>query len=120
MFCHKSVEKKYYKSERVLVSRLIINVLCGTLTVKDALLRFPKDVDDSSIISAWHALSHYAADEDIQKSDKVYNNVQYEYLEFIAFSLRDNKDLPWIVYKVGFPPEEFAIQYRMKLEKSSS
>ena len=33
---------------------------------------------------------------------------------------RDNKDLPWIVYKVGFPPEEFAIQYRMKLEKSSS
>lgn len=30
---------------------------------------------------------------------------------------RDNRDLPWIVYKVGFPPESFALQYRMKLEK---
>lgn len=30
---------------------------------------------------------------------------------------RDNKDLPWIVYKVGFPPEEFAIRYNMTLEK---
>ncbi|MBR4642156.1 MAG: pilus assembly protein [Selenomonadaceae bacterium] len=29
---------------------------------------------------------------------------------------RDNKDLPWIVYKVGFPPENFKIVYRMKLE----
>jgi len=32
---------------------------------------------------------------------------------------RDNKDLPWIVYKIGFPPEHFAIQYSMKLEKST-
>ena len=33
---------------------------------------------------------------------------------------RDNTDLPWIVYKVGFPPEHFAIQYKMKLERISS
>ena len=33
----------------------------------------------------------------------------------VTFS-RDNKDLPWIVYKVGFPPEHFAITYKMKLE----
>ena len=32
---------------------------------------------------------------------------------------RDNKDLPWIVYKVGFPPENFKIVYRMKLEANS-
>ena len=31
---------------------------------------------------------------------------------------RDNKDLPWIVYKVGFPPENFKIVYSMKLEKA--
>ena len=30
---------------------------------------------------------------------------------------RDNKDLPLILYKTGFPPEEFAIRYTMKLEK---
>ncbi len=33
---------------------------------------------------------------------------------------RDNTDLPWIVYKVGFPPKHFEIQYKMKLEKISS
>ena len=33
---------------------------------------------------------------------------------------RDNRDLPWIVYKVGFPPEHFEIVYKMKLEKISS
>ena len=32
---------------------------------------------------------------------------------------RDNKDLPWIVYKVGFPPAYFKIVYRMKLEANS-
>ena len=33
---------------------------------------------------------------------------------------RDNTDLPWIVYKVGFPPKHFEIQYKMKLERISS
>ena len=31
---------------------------------------------------------------------------------------RDNKDLPWILYKIGFPPEEIKpIEYHMKAEK---
>lgn len=30
---------------------------------------------------------------------------------------RDNKDLPWVLYKMGFPPEKIRpIKYRMKLE----
>ena len=33
---------------------------------------------------------------------------------------RDNKDLPWVVYKIGFPPENFKIVYSMKLEKERS
>lgn len=33
---------------------------------------------------------------------------------------RDNKDLPLILYKAGFPPERFAMKYTMKLEKSST
>lgn len=33
---------------------------------------------------------------------------------------RDNTDLPWIVYKVDFPPKHFEIQYKMKLERISS
>lgn len=33
---------------------------------------------------------------------------------------RDNTDLPWVVYKIGFPPENFKIEYSMKLEKERS
>ena len=33
---------------------------------------------------------------------------------------RDNKDLPWVVYKIGFPPKSFKIEYSMKLEKERS
>lgn len=33
---------------------------------------------------------------------------------------RDNTDLPWVVYKIGFPPEKFSIKYSMKLEKERS
>ena len=55
--------QKDFKNERGMVSRLILNVLCGYSSVKDALLKFPKNIDDASIIAAWHALSHYEADE---------------------------------------------------------
>ena len=34
---------------------------------------------------------------------------------------RDNKDLPWVLYKVGFPPEKInAIEYTMRLERKPS
>jgi Flp pilus assembly protein TadG len=33
---------------------------------------------------------------------------------------RDNKDLPWVLYKTGFPPKHFAIKYTMKLEKADT
>ena len=94
MFSRKSVGKNSYIAERGVVSRLILNVLCGNCSVRDALLKFPKNVEDSSIITAWHALSHYEADEELKGKDSVYKDVQHDFLEFIAFSLRDNKDLP--------------------------
>ena len=80
-----------------MVSRLILNVLCGYMSVKDALLKFPKDVEDESIIAAWHALSHYEADEDLRMENPDYKAEQDDYMEFIAFSLRDNKDFMKIV-----------------------
>lgn len=30
---------------------------------------------------------------------------------------RDNLELPWVLYRTGFPPKHFAIKYTMKLEK---
>lgn len=95
MFNRKLIKtKKDYKCERGMVSRLILNVLCGYSSVKDALLKFPKNTDDTSITAAWHALSHYEADEELRDKDAGYKAEQDDFLEFIAFSLRDNLDLP--------------------------
>ena len=44
--------KKKYKEERKIVSRLIYMVLAETLHVKDAILKFPKDINDESIKAA--------------------------------------------------------------------
>ena len=96
MFNRKNLDnnQQSYKEQRAAVSRLILNVLCENISVKEALLNFPKDTDDASVNAAWHALSHYESDEDLRKNDKTYKDVQDDFMEFIAFSLRDNKDLP--------------------------
>ena len=94
MFSFKLKKTTDFKTDRANVSQLILDVLCEKLTVKDALLKFPKFTEDKSVIAAWHALSHYEADEDLRLKDSVYKEEQDDYLEFIAFCLRDNKDLP--------------------------
>ena len=68
--------------------------MCEKISVRDALLKFPQTTEDKSIIAAWHALSHYEAYEDLRNKDIYYKNEQDNFLEFIAFSLKDNKDLP--------------------------
>ena len=72
----------------------MLSALCGSLSVREALLRFPKDVDDKSIISAWHALSHYEADEDLRRRDELYKEEQDDYIEFISYILDKGEDLP--------------------------
>ena len=96
MFNSKHIKSKEtdFAKQRLYVSQLLLDVLCDKISVKDALLKFPKDVDDGSIIASWHALSHYEADEDLRAKDPQYKAAQDDYMEFIAFSLRDNKDLP--------------------------
>lgn len=86
--------KQEYKEERKKVSRLIYMVLAETLHVNDAILRFPKDVNDPSIKTAYHALIHLEADEDFRKLDLEYKDEQDDYLEFIAQILQSGLPLP--------------------------
>lgn len=86
--------KKDYKEERKNVSRLIYMVLAETLTVREAILRFPKDVNDSSVKTAYHALIHRESDEDFRKIDLEYKEEQDDYLEFIAQILQNGEALP--------------------------
>lgn len=85
---------KDYKEERKSVSKLIYMVLTERLNVRDALLKFPKDVNDATIKTAYYALIHLEADEDLRRSDFDYREEQDDYLEFIAQILQDGSALP--------------------------
>lgn len=86
--------KKKYIDERKNVSRLIYMVLADSLRVREAILRFPKDINDDTIKTAYHALIHREADEDFRHQDLDYKEEQDDYLEFIAQILQDGSALP--------------------------
>ena len=78
---------------RQFIGRLIISVLTEQRNVREAIKLFPQ-TDDKNIECAYHALVHYAADEDIRRTDIEYREAQDDYLEFIAQTLIQGKDLP--------------------------
>jgi hypothetical protein len=83
-----------YTKLRKKSANLFFGVLTEKISIREALLQFPKDCEDKTIIAAWHALCHLEADEDIRKRDPEYKKVQDKYIEFIAFTLRDGNSLP--------------------------
>lgn len=91
--------KGQFQRERKDVSRLIYLVLADTLSVKEAMLKFPKDINDASIKAAYHALVHREADEDLRREDLDYKDEQDDYLEFLAQILQEGKPLPKNVIK---------------------
>lgn len=93
------MKKKDYKEERKIVARLIYMVLTETLHIKDAILKFPKDINDSTIKAAYHALIHAEADEDFRLKDLDYKEEQDDYLEFIAQTLQEGNALPQNIIK---------------------
>ena len=80
-------------NDRRFVSRLIIEVLTGQKIAREAIKLFP-ETSDKSIECAYHALVHYAADEEMRYNDIEYRDAQDEYLEYIAQTLSQGKDLP--------------------------
>ena len=93
--------------DREYVSRLIVSVLTNRITVREALLAFPKKNDDKNIMAAYYALIHYEADEDMRASDFAFKEEQDEYLNMIAELLSAGKDLPKNIIKSyeGYFPE---------------
>lgn len=81
--------------ERKYVSELIRLVLVGDLVVREAINKFPNDVEDESIQAAFHALVHREADEDLRKNDVLYREEQDDYLLMIAQTLEKGEDLPY-------------------------
>jgi len=80
--------------DRTFVSELLRLVRLGQLSVREAMLKYPKDTKDESLIAAYHALIHYEADEDIRARDILFREEQDDYLEFIYTTLASGADLP--------------------------
>ena len=87
------MDTELFKS-RQYVSNLLRCVRLGQLSVREAMLKYPKDVEDESLIAAYHALIHYEADENIRARDLLYKEEQDDYLEFIYTILANGEDLP--------------------------
>lgn len=101
-------------NDRNFVANLIIAVITGQMTVKDAILQFPKDSQDINIITAYHALVHFEADEDFRAKDSEYRDEQNNYLIMIAEILNNGKDLPKNIIK------EYEPYYAIKRLPSTS
>jgi len=81
-------------NDRVFVAKLLRLVLTSRLSVREAMLNYPKDTKDESLIAAYHALIHYEADEDLRARDNLYREEQDEYLEFLSYTLEKGESLP--------------------------
>ena len=81
------------KNNKKFVGRLIYAVLAERKNVREAIKLFPK-TNDKNIECAYHALVHYAADEEMRYKDIEYREAQDEYLEFLAQTLSEGKNLP--------------------------
>lgn len=81
-------------NDRYFVANLLRAVRIGNLSVREAMLRYPKDTQDESLIAAYHALIHYEADEDLRKRDALYKEEQDDYIEFLSYTLEKGEDLP--------------------------
>ena len=63
------------------------------MSVLQAVTMFPKNTNDSSIDTAFHALVHMEADEDLRAKDALYKEEQDSFIEFIAQTLAKGDDL---------------------------
>lgn len=91
--------KRSYNEERKFVSRLIYLVLAENLSVREAIIKFPKDINDPTLKAAYHALIHLEADEDLRRQDLDYKDEQDDYLEFIAQIMQTGDSLPKNIIK---------------------
>ncbi len=86
------MDDKTIIKDRIFVSDLIKRVLLSEITISEALKSFPKN-EDESINSAFYALVHVEADEDL-RLDLNYKEEQDNYLIYISQILDRGEPLP--------------------------
>jgi len=82
------------KKAREATGKILFSVISGALTTFEAIKYFPKNVEDTSVKIAWHALLHYDADEEIRLREPDFAQEQIKYIEMLAKILVEGKELP--------------------------
>ena len=95
----KEKPQRDYAAERKYISGLIFDVITEKLIVREALLKFPKDLHDPSAVAAYHALIHLEADEELRAKDGLYKQEQDNYIIYIAETFQKGEELPQNVIK---------------------
>ena len=90
----KEKEVPLQQAERQYVAELMLKVLEGEYSVREALEKFPRNIKDISVQCAWHALIHYEADEELRQKDSEYAEEQDYYLNSILLILQKGESLP--------------------------
>ncbi len=89
----KKLDEVIVKNQRKKAGELIKCVLVKRMPVKNALLAYPKDSHDESVIVSWHALCHLEADESLRE-DHDYAVEQDMYLDDMANTLLAGEEIP--------------------------
>ena len=90
-----STDKEHLiKTARENAGKVLFSVISKVMTPFEATKYFPKNIEDSSLKIAWHALLHYDADEDIRIKNPDYAQEQLAYLELLAKTLSAGLSLP--------------------------
>ena len=118
----KQVLPRDYVEERKYIANLIFDILTEKTIVREALLKFPKDLDDPSAIAAYHALIHLDADEELRKTDPLYKTEQDDYIIYIAETFQQGEPLPQNVIKeyqdfYDWAPSQFSLTKKGIWEK---
>jgi len=82
------------RKARETIGNLFYSMISGQIIPREAIKYFPKNVEDTSIKIAWHALLHYDADEEIRQKDADFAQEQIQYIELLAKILSKGDILP--------------------------
>lgn len=97
-----------------------ISVLENVTNREDIITKYGQETELSRFYTAVRKIYFVDKDNNIVEDtdgNKVYNSDAVDVMVEVTFT-RDNKDLPWILYKIGFPPQTInPIIYRMRLEQ---
>ncbi len=82
------------KKAREAVGQLLFSVITKQITPFEAVKYFPKNMEDTSLKIAWHALLHFDADEEMRLNDAAFAQEQFQYIEMLAKILSGGNSLP--------------------------